>query len=131
MKLSRNAIALAVALVANVVLVILLTPVGLETRPGTDLKSLGTIAIAISFVGLILDLASIVLLFRRGSLASILAIVGSILQFFPIFADRIGAFFSLPIPPVINVLEYVFLVVLLVTLYLASRVYRESDPSPG
>lgn len=33
MKLSRNALALAVALVVNVLLVILLTPMGLETRP--------------------------------------------------------------------------------------------------
>jgi hypothetical protein len=129
--LSRNVLALAVALVVNVLLVILLTPLGFESRPATDLKTVGYIAIGTIFAGLALDLASIVLLFRRVRLASSLAIVGSILFFFPIFGDRIGSFFSLPVPPVINILEYVLFVVLLVILFLASKVYRESNPSPS
>jgi hypothetical protein len=131
MKLSRNVMALAVALVVNVLLVILLTPLGFETRPPTDLKTVGYIAIGTIFAGLILDVASFVLLFRRVRLASSLAIVGSVLFFFPIFGDQAGSFFSLPIPPVINTLEYIFVVVLLVTLFLASKVYRESNPSPS
>lgn len=131
MKLSRNVMALAALLVVNVVLVFLLTPLGFESRPSTDLKTVGYIAIGTIFAGLILDLASIALLFRRVRLASSLAIVGSILFFFPILGDQTGFFFSLPIPPVINTLEYVFTVVLLVTLFLASKVYRESNPSPG
>src|SRR6266699_3746564 len=105
MKLSTNVLALAVVLVVNVLLVILLTPLGFETRPATDLKTVGYIAIGTIFAGLILDLASIALLFRRVRLASSLAVVGSILFFFPIFGDRIGSFFSLPIPTVINILE--------------------------
>jgi len=36
-----------------------------------------------------------------------------------------------PTPPAIDILEYVFFVVLLVTLFLASKVYRESNPSPS
>lgn len=76
-------------------------------------------------------MASIALLFRRARLASILAIVGSILLLFPIFGDQTGSFFSLPIPPVIHTLEYIDVVVLLVTLFLASKVYRENEPSPG
>src|SRR5438034_159739 len=131
MKLSTNVLALAVALVVNVLLVILLTPIGFETRPATDLKTVGYIAIATIFAGLILDLASIVLLFTRVRLASSLAIVGSILFFFPIFGDRIGSFFSVPTPPAIDILEYVFFAVLLITLFLASKVYRESNPSPS
>jgi hypothetical protein len=129
MKLSRNVLALAVALVVNVLLVILLTPLGFETRPATDLKTVGYIAIGTIFAGLALDIASIALLFRRVRLASSLAIVGSVLFFFPIFGDQAGSFFSLPIPPVIHTLEYIFVVVLLVTLFLASKVYRESNPS--
>ena len=131
MKLSRSVMALAVALGVNVLLVILLSPLGFETRPPTDLKTVGYIAIGTIFAGLILDLASIILLFRRVRLASSLAIVGSILFFFPIFGDRLGSFFSVPIPPAIDILEYVFFVVLLVTLFLASKVYRESNPSPS
>ena len=130
-RLSRNASALSVALAVNVALVMLLTPLGFESRPATDLKTVGYIAIGTIFTGLILDLASIVLLFMRVRLAAGLAIVGSILFFFPIFGDRLGSFFSVPIPLVINILEYVFFVVLLVTLFLAWKVYRESNPSPS
>ena len=131
MKLSRNASALAVALVVNVLLVILLTPLGFESRPSADLKTVGYIAIGTIFAGLILDVASFALLFRRVRLASSLAIVGSILLFFPIFGDQTGSFFSLPIPPVVHTLEYIFIPVLLVTLFLASKVYRDSRPSPS
>ncbi len=129
MKLSRNVLALAVALVVNVLLVILLSPLGFETRPPTDLKTAGYIAIGTIFAGLILDLASIILLFRRVRLASSLAIVGSILFFVPIVGNRTGSFFTVPSPPAINTLEYIFIPVLLVTLFLASTVYRESNPS--
>jgi uncharacterized membrane protein YhaH (DUF805 family) len=131
MKLSRNVIALAVALVVNVLLVLLLTPLGFETRPATELKTVGYIAIGTIFAGLALFVVSFALLFMRVRLASRLAIVGSILFFFPIVGDKGGAFFSLPIPPVIETLENVLVVVLLVTLFLASRVYRENNPSPS
>ena len=98
--------ALAGALVVNVVLVILLTPLGFETRPATDLKTVGYIAIGTIFTGLFLDVASLAaLLFRRARLASGLAIVGSVLFFFPVVGDRTGSFFSVPIPPVIDTLE--------------------------
>jgi len=127
--LSRNVLALAVALTVNVLVVILLTPLGFESRPATELQTVGYIAIGTIFAGLFLDLASLVLLFRNVRLASNLAIVGSILFFFPIVGDRMGSFFSLPIPPAIDLLEYVLFVVLLVTLFLASRVRRESHPS--
>src|SRR5258706_6523240 len=129
MKLSRNVLALAVALVVNVLLVIRLSPLGFETRPPTDLKTAGYIAIGTICAGLILDLASIILLFRRVRLASSLAIVGSILFFVPIVGNRTGSFFTVPSPPAINTLEYIFIPVLLVTLFLASTVYRESNPS--
>ena len=128
MKLSRNVMALAVALVVNVLLVILLTPLGFESRPATYLKTVGYIAIGTIFTGLALDVVSFALLLRRARLASILAIVASILFFFPIVGDRADAFFSLPIPPAIETLEYIFVVVLLVTLFLGSKVYRESRP---
>lgn len=131
MKLSRNVMALAVVLVVNVLLVILLTPLGFESRPPAFLKTIGYMAIATIFTGLTLDVVSFVLLFRRVRLASRLAMVGSILFFFPILGDQFGAFFSLPTPPVVNTLEYIFAPVLLVTLVLASNVYRENKPSPS
>lgn len=131
MKLPRNVMALAGALVVNVVIVILLTPLGFENRPQSALQNVGLIAIATIFTGLTLDVASFLLLFRRVRLASGLAIVASLLFFFPIVGDRTGSFFSVPTPPAIDFLEYVFFVVLLVTLFLAWNVYRENKPSPS
>jgi hypothetical protein len=126
MKLSRYGMALAVALAVNVLIVILLTPLGFEDRPATDLKPGGYIAIGTIYTALALFVVSFALLFRRVRLASILAIVASVLFFFPIIGDRVGIFFSLPVSPAIETLEYIFVVVLLVTLFLAWRVYRES-----
>ena len=131
-KLSRNAIILAIWMIVNVVIIILLTPIGFETRPISALKPLGYIAITTIFVGLALDLTSIVLLlFKRVRvrLASSLAIISSVLFFVIISVDRTGSFFSVPIPPAINTLEYILIVVLIVTLFLASIVYRESKPA--
>jgi hypothetical protein len=129
MKRSKGALALAATMVLNVVLVVLLTPLGFESRPPTDLKIVGYVAIGTIFVGLVLDLASIILLFWRVRLASSLAIIGSILFFFPNVADQTGSFFSLPRPPVINILEYVFTVVLVATLFLGWTVRRQTNPS--
>ena len=130
-KLSRNAIIFAIVMIVNVVIIILLTPIGFETRPQSDLKTLGYIAIATIFVGLALDIASIGLLFKRVRvrLASSLAILSSVLFVLIIFVDRTGSFFSVPIPPAIITLEYLLIVVLIVTLFVASLVYRGSKPA--
>ena len=120
---------LAVALVIDILVIIFLTPVGFETRPPSDLKIFGYIAIGTIFAGLALYLASIGLLFRRIRLASGLAIVVSILFFLPVLGDQAGLFFSLQIPPVINILEYILSIALLATIFLAWRVYRKSTPS--
>jgi uncharacterized membrane protein YhaH (DUF805 family) len=127
-KLSRLVIVLAIVMIVNVVIIILLTPIGFETRPQSHLKPLGYIAITAIFFGLALDLASIGLLFKRirVRLASGLAIVSSVLFFLIILVDRTGSFFSVPIPPAINTLEYIFIVVLIVTLFIASSVHRGS-----
>jgi hypothetical protein len=130
-KLSKNTIILAIVMIVNVVIIILLTPIGFETRPISALKMFGYIAITTIFVGLALDLAAIGLLFKRVRvrLASSLAIVSSFLFFLIISVDRTGAFFSVPIPPAINTLEYLLTAVLIVTLTTASLVYRGSKPA--
>jgi hypothetical protein len=130
-KFSRNAIILAIVMIVNVVIIILLTPIGFETRPQSHLKTLGYFAITTIFVGLGLDLASIVLLFKRVRvrLASSLVIVSSVAFLLVISVDRTGSFFSVPTPPAINTLEYLFTAVLIVTLFTASLVYRGSKPA--
>ena len=131
MRLSRGALALVAALGASVVLAVLLSPLGFESRPSSHLKIVGFVAIGTVLAGVIVDVASIVFLFRRVRLASSLAIIGSLLFVFPAVADQTGSFFSLPIPPVVNAFEYVFAAALLVTLFLAWRVRAQSDPSTG
>jgi hypothetical protein len=131
-KLSINAIILAIVMIVNVVIIILLTPIGFETRPTSALKTLGYLAITTIFVGLALDLTSIaLLLFKRVrvKLASGLATISSVLFFLIISVDRTGSFFSVPIPPAINTLEYLLTAVLIVTLIIASLVYIGSKPA--
>lgn len=134
MRLGKGRSALVVALASSVVLAVLLSPLGFERRPPADLTLVGYISIGTVAAGILLDLAAIVLIFRRVRLASILAMVGSVVFLFPSVTDKAGAFFSLPAPPVISALEYVHLVVLLVTLLLAWTVFRGSErgrPSQG
>jgi cation transport ATPase len=130
-KVSRDAIILAIVMIVNVVIIILLTPIGFETRPQSHLKTLGYVAITTIFVCLGLDIASIILLLKRVRvrLASSLVIVTSVAFLLVISVDRTGSFFSVPIPPAINTLEYLFTAVLIVTLFIAALVYRGSKPA--
>ena len=130
-KASRSILLLAILMILNVVIIILLTPIGFETRPQSALEPLGYIAITSIFIGLALDLASTVLLFKRVRvrLASGISIVSSILFFLIIFVDRTGSFFSVPIPAAIITLEHLFIAVLIPTLILASKVYIDSKPA--
>ena len=96
-KFSINAIILTIVMIVNVVIIILLTPIGFETRPISALNFFGYIAIATIFVGLALDLTSIALLiFKRVRvrLASGLTIITSVLFFLINLIDRTGSFFS-------------------------------------
>ena len=125
MRLSRSALALGIALAANIVLALLLSPLGFERRTPADLTSLGYVAIATVAAGVFTDLAAIVFIaLRRLRAASRLAIAGSIVFLFPNIVDQAGAFFTLPAPPTIDALEYAFIVVLVVTLILAWRVHQ-------
>src|SRR2546430_16280222 len=81
-KLSRDAMALFVVLLVCVLVIILLTPIGFETRPQSDLMTLGYVAIGTIFTGLALFLLSIGFLFRRGRLASGHFFIASFLFFF-------------------------------------------------
>jgi O-antigen ligase len=126
MRLSKTATALLVALAATVLVVVLLTPVGFETRSPSALRPVGYAAIGTIFVGLGLFLAAIGLIIRKSSLGPSLAIVASALFFFPVIGDQAGYFFSLPIPPAIRILEFVLVVALVIDLSLSVMVYSEA-----
>ena len=127
MPLSGRARSLAIGLPLAVVLAVLLTPLGgLETRSIAETTALGLGTIVLFLVGLVLDVASVVALFRRPRTASILAFIGLIL-YFPIFiADSTGLWSSKPAPPAIVYLSIITAIVNVGVLFLATRVYRES-----
>jgi len=125
--LSGRARSLAIGLALVVVLAVLLTPLGgLETRSIAETTAIGLSTIVLFLVGLVLDVGSIVGLFRRPRTASILAFIGLIL-YFPIFiADLTGLWSSKPAPPAIVYLSIITAIVNVGVLFLATRVYRES-----
>ena len=127
MPLSGRARSLAIGLALAVVLAVLLTPLGgLETRSIAETTALGLGTIVLFLVGLVLDVASVVALFRRPRTASILAFIGLVL-YFPIFiADSTGLWSSKPAPPAIVYLSIITAIVNVGVLFLATRVYRES-----
>jgi hypothetical protein len=131
MTLSGRARSLAIGLAVAVVLAILLTPLGqFETRSIADTTAIGLGTVVVFLVGLALDIAAIVALFRRPRTASILAIIG-LLLYFPIFlADLTGLWSSKLAPPVITYLSIITAIVHVGVLFLATMVYRESSARP-
>jgi hypothetical protein len=128
MNRSKWAWVLAAVLLLNIVLAVLLTPLGFESRPTAALRPPGYVAIAAVFAGLALDVAALVLIFlRRVGLAASLAIAASIVFLLPNVVDQTGIFFSVPIPPIVRMLEYVFIVVLVVTLVIAWMVRHDGE----
>ena len=127
MKLSSNGKILAALLVVFVVCDIFLTPLGgLETRSFSNITSLGLTTLIVLFAALAINVISLILLFRKPRLASMLAIIGSILFFPALIADQTGLFSSQTAPMAITVLEWVTTVVLLAAIFFASRVHREN-----
>ena len=121
---------LVVLLVLYVILDILLTPLGgLETRPSSNVTTLGFVTVGSLFIGLALSVASLVLLFYKPRRAPIVAIIAGILYFPAFIADQSGYFSSLQPPVAITALEIVEALVSLATIFLASSIYRQKTGS--
>jgi hypothetical protein len=120
-KLSIAAKLLVPALVAYIVLDVLLTPAGrLETRPVAEVTVIGFITLGLLFVGLVLALISLVLLYRRSRRAAVVAIVAAALYFPAALVDQTGLFSSLRPPTAIARLELAQAVVALVVIGLGA-----------
>src|SRR5487761_511353 len=103
---------LALALIAYAFLDVLLTPLGrLETRSVAQVTVIGFVTLALLFVGLVLALFALNLLYRKSSRAAAVAIVAAVLYFPAAIADQTGLFSSLRPPPPIAVIELVQAVV--------------------
>lgn len=119
MTSGRIRTALLAVLAVNAVLAVLLSPLGFERRPTSQLTPAGYVSIAAVLIGALLDVAALVAVARRARSAKALSVAAAVVLLVPNVTDRLGVFFRLPASPVISALEYVFLVTLTVTLALA------------
>jgi hypothetical protein len=109
--------ALAVTLVAYIVCDVLLTPpAGLETRPVSHVTGLGFVVLGLLFVGLILAIISLVMLFRRSQRTAMTAIVAAVLYFPAVLAEQTGHFSSVQAPAAIEAVELIQTAVSLILL---------------
>jgi len=98
-KLSRKASYLVWLVILYVIVDFLLTPLGgLETRPLSQITTLGMTTLGLVFAGLALNIACLVLTLRRYKRSTLLGIIGSILFFPAMIADQTGQFSNLSPP---------------------------------
>jgi len=127
MSVSRNGKILAFLLLMFIACGILLTPLGFETRASAVLGNPASLPwLGLGFSGLILNVVSLILVFWRARIASILATIGSIGSAFPFLADQAGVAVSIRPPPTITSVEVIATVLIVAIIYLASRVYGET-----
>jgi len=127
-KLSQNGKILLVLLVVFVICDILLSPIGFETRGSEILSHASSVAwFGGLIVGLVLNIAALVVLFFRPRASSILAIVGSLVYIAVIIGDQAHLIWDTP-PAAITDVEIVTVIVLVAVISFASRIYAESRP---
>jgi|ERR1700674_245989 len=120
-KLSIAAKLLVPGLIAYIVLDILLTPAGqLETRPVADVTLFGFVTLGLLFVGLVLAVVSLILIYRGSRRAAVVAIVAAALYFPAALVDQTGLFSSLRPPTAIARIELAQAVVALVVIGLGA-----------
>ena len=133
MKLSTNEKILAVAFAAMSICGFLFTPVGLETRPLSTLRSYALIPLFLA--GTILDIASLILIFKKPRIAAITGVVAAVEYVFLAPGDQAQFFFvGISVPVGITINEIVALIASIVVLLFAPMVYlangKSSKPSP-
>ena len=128
MQLSRNEKILAIAFAVMSVCGFLFTPAGLETRPLSALRSYALIPVFLA--GTILDIASLILIFKKPRIAAVTGIVAAILYVFLAPGDQAEIFFvGVPVPVGITINEIVALITSIVVLLFAPMVYLANRKS--
>jgi hypothetical protein len=128
MQLSRNEKILAIAFAVMSVCGFLFTPAGLETRPLSALRSYALIPVFLA--GTILDIASLILIFKKPRIAAVTGIVAAIMYVFLAPGDQAEIFFvGVPVPVGITINEIVALVASIVVLLFAPMVYLANRKS--
>jgi hypothetical protein len=128
MQLSRNEEILAIAFAAMSICGFLFTPAGLETRPLSALRSYALIPVFLA--GTILDIASLILIFKKPRIAAVTGIVAAIMYVFLAPGDQAEIFFvGVPVPVGITINEIVALIASIVVLLFAPMVYLANRKS--
>ena len=132
MKLSRNEKILAITFAVMSVCGFLFTPAGLETRPLSALRSYALIPFFLSTT--VLDIASLILIFKKPRIATITGVVAAISYIYLAPLDQAELFFiGTPVPLAITINEMVALAASIIVLLRAPMVYvverQASKPS--
>lgn len=126
-KLSGTLWSLVAVLVAYLIVDFLLTPLsGLETRPASDITAVGAASLGIFFVGAILTIVALVLLFRGRRAAPTVAIIAALLYLPGFLADRTGNLSKLQSPTAIFWLEWVQALIVAAVIVLSLRARTET-----
>jgi len=133
MQPSRNEKILAIAFAVMSVCGFLFTPAGLETRPLSTLRSYALIPVFLAET--ILDIATLILIFKKPRIAAVTGIVAAIMYVFLAPGDQAEIFFvGVPVPVGITINEIVALIASIIVLLFAPMVYlanrKSSKPSP-
>ena len=128
MQLSRNEKTLAIAFAVMSVCGFLFTPAGLETRPLSALRSYALIPFFLAAT--ILDIASLILIFKKPRIAAVTGVVAAIMYVFLAPGDQAEIFFvGVPVPVGITINEIVALIASIVVLLFAPMVYLANRKS--
>ena len=128
MQLSRDEKTLAIAFAVMSVCGFLFTPAGLETRPLSALRSYALVPVFLA--GTILDIASLILIFKKPRIAAVTGIVAAIMYVFLAPGDQAEIFFvGVPVPVGITINEIVALIASIVVLLFAPTVYLANRKS--
>jgi hypothetical protein len=128
MQLSRNEKILAIGFAVMSICGFLFTPAGLKTRPLSALRSYALIPVFLA--GTILDIASLILIFKKPRIAAVTGIVAAIMYVFLAPGDQAEIFFvGVPVPVGITINEIVALIASIVVLLFAPMVYLANRKS--
>ena len=129
-KLSTEANYMARLLIIYVIGDFALTPLGgLETRPVSNVTTLGFATLGLLFVGLALNIVCLILLLRNYKRSPIFGIVGSVLYFPAAIADQTGLFSSLSPPAGITYVEVVEGIVAIGIIAIGARIFLNKTVS--
>ncbi len=133
MLLSRNEKILAITFAVMSICGFLFTPAGLETRPLSALRSYALVPLFLA--GTILDIISLILIFKKPRIAAITGIIAAVEYVFLAPGDQAQFFFvGVSVPVGITITEMVALIASIVVLLFAPTVYlanrKSSKPSP-